>query len=274
MKFRIQTLTRPALALLLLFPLQGLFAQQEKIAAFKQALAENQKKLKQYQWIETTTISMKGEVKSQVQKLCSYGPDGKVQKQQINASPQQATPRGLKGKMVEKKKGEMKDYMERAAFLVQQYVPPDSQRIQAAQTAGNVSLTPGAGGTGLNIRNYLKPNDSLNITIKSASMAIQHIAVKTYIDSQQDKVTLDVGFAAMSNGVNYPAKTVLLAPAKEMQVVTQNANYRKIAAAVPAATPPAQKGPPVSAQQIDALTATASVIFVHFSAHAALFVLA
>lgn len=246
-----RTMMRSVLPLLLLLPLQSLFAQQDKIAAFKQALAENQKQLRQYQWIETTTISMKGEAKSQVVKQCSYGPDGKVKKQQISASPQQKTPGGLKGKAIAKKKADMQDYMERAVFWVQQYVPPDSQKIQAAQAAGNLSLTPGAAGVGLNIRNYLKPGDALNITLNTASMAIQHISVKTYMDSPEDKVTLDVGFAELSNGVDHPAKIVLAAPAKEIQVVMQNANYQMIAAAAPAVP----HGPPPSPQQIDALTA-------------------
>ena len=40
---------------------------QERVAALKQSLAESQKALRTYQWVETTTVSMKGEVKSQKQ---------------------------------------------------------------------------------------------------------------------------------------------------------------------------------------------------------------
>ena len=46
----------------LIFP-QGLFAQQDKqdkVAALKQSLAANAKQLKQYKWVETTVISLKG----------------------------------------------------------------------------------------------------------------------------------------------------------------------------------------------------------------------
>ena len=58
----------------LLLPLEKLHAQQDRVAALKQSLAENQKRLQQYQWVETTIVSLKGEEKSRVQKLCSYGP--------------------------------------------------------------------------------------------------------------------------------------------------------------------------------------------------------
>ena len=73
----------PLLLVVLILP-QGLFARQDKqdnVVALKQALAANATQLKQYKWVETTVISLKGEEKSRIQKQCFYGPDGKVQKQ-------------------------------------------------------------------------------------------------------------------------------------------------------------------------------------------------
>src|SRR5262245_53202800 len=61
---------------------------QEKVAALKESLAQNQAALKQYTWTETTEISMKGEVKKREQKECHYGPDGKVQKTPIAGDDQ------------------------------------------------------------------------------------------------------------------------------------------------------------------------------------------
>lgn len=58
---------------------------QERVAALKQSLAESQKALRTYQWVETTTVSMKGEVKSQKQMSCYYGADGALQKQPLSA---------------------------------------------------------------------------------------------------------------------------------------------------------------------------------------------
>ena len=53
---------------------------QEGAAALKQSLAANQAALRRYSWVETTTITVKGEVKKQEEKQCYYGADGKVQK--------------------------------------------------------------------------------------------------------------------------------------------------------------------------------------------------
>jgi len=53
---------------------------QQKLAAVKQSVAENQQKLHQYQWTETTQLTLKGEAKPPQTEMCKYGPDGKVQK--------------------------------------------------------------------------------------------------------------------------------------------------------------------------------------------------
>src|SRR5262245_9818535 len=82
------------------------------VAALKQNLAESQKRLRQYEWIETTTISLKGEEKSRKQQRVYYGADGTLTKAPIAAAPasqpQQSGRRGgrLKQRIVENKKDE------------------------------------------------------------------------------------------------------------------------------------------------------------------------
>ena len=183
----------PLLALLILLTIApGLNAQQDKVAALKQALAANQQLQRQYKWVETTVVSMKGEEKSRIQKQCFYSPDGKVQKQQLSAPPEQSSPGGVKGKVVAKKKAEITATMNQAASVVQSYVPPDPQRIQAAKAAGNLALSPtGPDSTRLDLRNYVKSGDTLSLGLDTARNAIQTISVKSYLESQSDAV--DVG---------------------------------------------------------------------------------
>lgn len=223
-------------------------AQQDQVAALKQSIAANQQRLHQYQWVETTIVSVKGDEKSKTLKACRYGPDGKVQKQQISAPAQQSSGRGLKGRIVAHKKEEMTEYMQQAAALIHEYVPPDSHRIQAAKDAGNVTFKPGSGGVQVQINNYLKPGDSLALNLSNAG--IQKIHAGTYLDSQKDAITLDTSFATLSDGTSYPAQSTLVAPAKNIQVVIQNSNYQKIMAA-----PPAQQPQSPSSSGIDHLTA-------------------
>jgi len=215
---------------------------QARVAALKEALAANQAALKGYTWTESTSISLKGEVKKRQQKLCRYGPDGKVQKTPLggdDGESKQAPPSGggrrggrIKKAVVEKKVGEMKDYMERVAALVKEYVPPDKERIQAAASAGNVSAKPdpSSGIVALGVSGYLKPGDSLAIGLNTSASALSSYAVQSYLDNpKDDAVTFDVQFNRLSDGTSYPQQIVVVAAAKQIQVTIVNSDYAKVA---------------------------------------------
>src|SRR5512137_1466250 len=225
------------LLVVLIFP-QGLFAQQpDKVAALKQSLAANATLQKQYKWVETTVISMKGEEKSRIQKQCFYGPDGKVQKQQLTAPPEPVeAPGGMKGKIAAKKKAEITAAMKAAVALVQSYVPPDPQRIQAVKTAGGLSMSPtGPNSTRLDLRSYVKKGDNLSIGVDTAQNALLTVSVQTYLESEKDAVTLDVTFARLRDGLSYPCNVVLNVPGQKIQVVIQNSGYLRLTPPQPAA---------------------------------------
>ena len=114
---------------------------QEKLAAAKQAAAQNQQALRSYTWIEKTELSLKGEVKNTKIESCRYGPDGKVQKTPlVDPPPPRRRSAACRAKVIEKKKGEMKEEMQAATALVHSYVPPTPEKIQAVMAAGKVTL--------------------------------------------------------------------------------------------------------------------------------------
>jgi hypothetical protein len=127
--------------------------------------------------------------------------------------------------------GEMKDYMERVAALVHQYVPPDPEKIKAAQAAGNVSIQPAPGGVAtLSFKNYLKEGDSLALDLDSAAKQIRKVNVHSYLDDpKDDPVTLAVTFASLPDGTNHVQRSVLDATAKQIQVTVTNSDYQKAA---------------------------------------------
>src|SRR3990172_9785559 len=89
---------------------------QQKAAAAKEAAARNQQALHAYSWVTKTELSVKGEVKNTKIESCKYGPDGKVQKNELTEPPEpQKKQRGMKGKMIAKKTGEMKEELEASA---------------------------------------------------------------------------------------------------------------------------------------------------------------
>ena len=212
-------------------------APEDRSAAIKEALARNQAALRQYSWIETTTISLKGEVKKKEQKQCFYGADGKVQKSPLpgqaapQEKPQQAGGRRggrLKQTIVENKVEELTDYMEQAAALVHQYVPPDPQKIQEAQRAGNVAVQPAAGVTTLNVKSYVKAGDSLTLGFDPAAKAMRSYAVQSYVEKpKDDDLTLSVKFNSLPDGTTYPETIVLNVTAKNVVVNVTNSGYKK-----------------------------------------------
>ena len=200
-------------------------ALQQKIGEIKQAIGQNQAQLKQYAWTETTEIALKGEDKKRSQNDCKYGPDGKVQKTPIGSTAPPPKKKGLKGKIIANKVGDMKEYMDRVGSLIKRYVPPDPQDMQASFQAGKASLNPGAGQ--LMFTDYAKPGDKVTLTFDPATKKVRSFNVATYLDEPKDVVTLNASFNSLPDGTNFVETTVLDATAKEIVVTTTNSGYHK-----------------------------------------------
>jgi len=201
---------------------------QEKLAAVKAVAAENKQQLRQYQWIETTQLTLKGDQKPPTQNSCQYGPDGQVQKTPIGPPPEQPSGGRLKERIIEKKKAEMKDYMQDVKGVLAMYVPPDPQRMQQAYQAGNVALNPVPGAVNLVFTNYAQQGDKMTLTFDTAAKKITSLNITTYMGETKDVVTLNVQMATLPNGPNYAQQTVLDATAKQLVVTTTNSNYQKM----------------------------------------------
>jgi len=215
---------------------------QERAAAIKQAIAQNQAELRKYTWVETTDVSLKGEVKKHEQKQCSYGADGKVQKTALPGAapeapkkePASSGRRGggrLKENIVENKIEDMKEYLAKVSALVHEYVPPDPQKIKAAEAAGNLTVEPSGGVTMLTAKNYVKSGDTLTLGLDTASKKLSRYQVGSYVEKpKDDDVTLTVTFATLPDGTSYPEKIVLVVKAKNIQVNITNSGYKKAGA--------------------------------------------
>jgi hypothetical protein len=210
----------------------------QMVAALKQNLAESQKRLRQYEWVETTAISLKGEEKSRKQQRVYYGADGKLTKLPLGEPPAAAPAssggrRGggkLKQQVVENKKNDMQEYMEKAAALIQQYVPPNPAQIQKAKDAGHMQMQPQPDGkVRVEFRNYVQPNDQMSIDVDAKAALLSGLSVATYLEKPEDAVTLNVRFATLADGTSYTAQTALEAKAKNIRVVVENSGHRPLA---------------------------------------------
>lgn len=201
----------------------------ERATILKACMAASQTVLRQYEWVQTTVISVKDEEKSRKQERCYYGAEGALQKVELNSSPEPKKKRGLRGRIAESKKEELTDYMKNAIALVKTYVPPSPAKIQTAKDAGNVSievLDPGKRAR-LNFRNYEKPGDNLGVEIDLVSNRPLGVKVSTYLDDDKDTVTLDVRMGQLGGSTVYPSDITLKAGAKNLTVTVQNSGYRK-----------------------------------------------
>ena len=208
------------------------------VASLKQNLAESQKRLRTYEWIETTAISLKGEEKSRKQQRVYYGADGKLTKTPIGAAPapQPQQPSGRRGggrvkeRVVENKKDEMQEYMEQAVALIHKYVPPDAALIQKAKDAGRMQVQPVQAGTvRAEFKDFVQPGDAMGIDVDVKALLLSALTVSTYLDKKEDAVTLDVRFGTLADGTGYTARTTFEAKAKNIRVVLENSGHRPLA---------------------------------------------
>jgi hypothetical protein len=204
---------------------------KQKLAAAKEAAAKNAQAQRAYTWLEKTELSFKGEVKNTKIESCRYGPDGKVVKTAVVTPPPAAKQRGLKAKVVAKKTEDMKDDLEAAVALVQQYVPPSPDKMQAVMTAGTASAgQTGAGGAlAFTFPAYQKPGDTLTITFDAAVTTLRQIAVATWLDKPDATVTLNVTMQSSADGLSYPGVIALSIPSSHIDVRITKSNYQKLA---------------------------------------------
>jgi hypothetical protein len=212
---------------------------EDRVAAIKQALKRDRAAIAKYEWLETTSVSLKGEEKSRKQQRCYYGADGKLQKVPLPSAAAAPAPpaaasggrRGarVKAKVVENKKEEIQEYMEAAVALVHQYVPPKPEDIDRAKQAGKVAVKPGEGGLArVAFADYLKPGDTFAIDIDPAANKLAGIKVTSYLDKKDDIVNFGVRFGSLADGTGYAEETTLDAPAKNIRVVIQNSGHRPL----------------------------------------------
>jgi hypothetical protein len=211
---------------------------QERVAMLKQWLQASGKQLRAYEWIETTVVSLGGEQKVRRQSQCYYGADGRLQKVQISETKADAGggPPGILplGKLVKKaaehKKEALTDYMKSAVRLLHDYVPPQPARIQQAMDAGKVSVAVVQPGRliRVDVRDYLKPGDTLGVEIELPTNRLVGVSVASYLDDPSDAIALKVGMSVLPDGTLFPGQIVLDAKAKDMRVAVQNSGHRRV----------------------------------------------
>ena len=202
---------------------------EEKLMAIHQAQVANKQRLAQYTWQETETISIKGEVKDtkiyQVQMV-----NGQQQKTLVNNESAQSEGREgrIKERIVEKKTEEYEQYGQEIGALAKQYTTPNPEALMQAKQQGNLSIVPAAGTVSLVIKNYVKPGDSMTMTINEHAHSPVSVQVNSYLCHPKDAVTINAQFEKLTDGTNHVATTTIDGVSKHLTVNEQNSNYQRL----------------------------------------------
>ena len=220
---------------LLLFAFAGnAFSQNDDgtVAIIKKNLADSKESIKKYEWIETTVTYLKGEEKSTKQNRCYYDVTGKLTKVATGGgTPPPKKKGGIRGKIVANKTEDMQEYIKECIAKIQTYLPPDAAKIQQIYGSGKVGvhiLEPGKIFK-LDFPGYNQPRDMLSITVDKNKKMLNGIAVNTYLEKPDDKVSFQLSYQTLPDGTQYPGTTTLIGTEKNVKIVIQNSGYKKMA---------------------------------------------
>jgi hypothetical protein len=200
-----------------------------RVAAIKQWIVKSKADLKNYQWMETTVVSYKGEVKSTKINNCYYDVNGTLVKMPVSETAASAPTFGIRGAIARDKKKELTGDMQKAVALVKSYMPPDQAKIEASKAAGKMSMDflPGGQNIRLNFHDYDKPGDNFSFSMDPNTNRLLGLGVATYVDDPKNAVALAVTLGVLPDGTGYAEKITLDEKSKELQVVVTNSGYRK-----------------------------------------------
>ena len=196
-------------------------------------MAENGKKLKQYNYLQKTEIFFKGDLRTTKVARVHYDSvtGEKISEPMETAAAETQPDTGrrrvlgqIKERKIEEKKDEMKEYIERLTGLMSQYLPPNSDRVKAAMP--RALITPPADGVAkVTFSDYLKSGDKMILSLDPSTKALNEVLVNSSLDD--DPVSFQVNFNKLPDGTNYPSLTTIESPAKQLRIQVSTSDYRK-----------------------------------------------
>lgn len=201
---------------------------QQKAQAMQQAAAENEQRLHQYQWIETTSVTMNGTPRPSKQMICRYSPYGTLVKTPIGSQsgPPQASGGPLRRHIVEKKIEKAEQELAATRGLTAMYLPLNAGALKQAMQIRRVDFEhKPAGGNALVINDYAKQGDKLTLDLDKATFQLRRIVVNSYFDSPADVFTATVQFSILQDGTTYPSITTIEVPGKKLSITTLSSSF-------------------------------------------------
>lgn len=206
---------------------------QQRVDTLKKWLAASRQSIRQYEWVQTSTVTVDGKTQKKQQFHCYYGVDGKLQKVQVGDDG--STEKGMKimlppamilSKIAEHRAQEVQEFAASAEQLVHSYLPTDPAKIQASVNAGKMSLNPAGQRVKLGFADYLKAGDNLAVEMEIPTSRLIAVSVESYLDKPEDAVQFDAQMGVLPDGTIYASHITLSAPSKKLNIVIDNSGHR------------------------------------------------
>jgi hypothetical protein len=130
--------------------------------------------------------------------------------------------------IVQKKKDKMEEDVEEIRAVMRLYLPFNQAKFKRILVTGTVGLQRDrANGTELVLSNYAKQGDQLRLAVNPTTMQVDRILVKTYFDTPEDAMAIDVHFSTLADATSYPDLTSIQAPSKKLSITTSESDFLK-----------------------------------------------
>jgi hypothetical protein len=189
-------------------------------------MKQNAEALHQYSYKRRTQITIKGQPRATRVDLVRYI-NGKEETVPLE-TPQRPAGQGrggMRGRMIQKKKEEMKEDVERLTSLLHRYISPGSDSLRAVLEKAAISRTGPQPDADIQLvsKGIVDPSDSLTLTWSVANKRPEKIAIKSKLEGKPVELTVD--FAALPDGPFYPAHSVVSLPKKDLIVNIDTFDY-------------------------------------------------
>jgi hypothetical protein len=203
-------------------------AQAPPNQQFGKAMVENAAELRQYTFKQRTEVSMSGEVRSVRLDQVRFDLDGNLERISLTPATAEAPKaRGLRGKVVAKKREEASDYVERLMSLARRYLGPGRGDLE--KLSRKAEIWKGQGATGNQVRiqatDFVKSDDSFVWTLDAAAKLPVRMEARTELDG--DPVTITAEYRTLPSGPNYVARAIVKSPRKELEVKVESFDYER-----------------------------------------------
>lgn len=192
-----------------------------------QARKANSALMHQYMWESRTVFIMNGETKDTRIDQEQYGPDGQLQKTELN-NESSSHPRGfLRRRIAEDKKDELEKYLKGLRGILDQYTLPTAGKMVDFLAGANVQFTQDPSGAALLMMqgsNVIQPGDNLSVWADPTSYAFRKMQITT-TDQDGNPVNVNCTFKTIPPGLTYMSMAEVDLPAKNITLQVHNYDY-------------------------------------------------